>query len=400
MNTFARSGSRTLRPVDGDPTAWIDGLESPAGRALLAELRAEHVSAETALRLATRLRQRYPAGLVAAALTQQELRERAAAKFSRSAEMLFTRAGWEQSSAEVVARHRAARFGGDGPMVDLCCGIGGDLVALAVERPVLGIDRDPVHARLAAVNARVHGVADRVTTRVADVRDVDLSGYAAAFVDPARRGERGRTREVEPPLDWCVALADRTPAVAVKAAPGLPHTQAPPGWELEFVAVGTDLKEATLWSPALAGVTRRATVLPGDHTLVPAVGDPVPVREPGEWLLDPNPAVTRAGVVEELARSLGAGKIDDRIAFLTLDAPLRTPFARTLRVLDAGPWKERELPARLRRLGIGAVDVRRRGLAGDVDLLRRRLRLSGSRRATLVMTRFRDQPWALVCEDP
>lgn len=386
--------------MDRDATEGIDALRTPPGRTLLARLREQDDAAETPLRRTARLRQQYPAELVAAALTQHELRGRAGARFSRSADMFFTRAGLEQSTAEVVARHRAARFAGRGPLADLCCGIGGDLIALAESRTVLGVDRDPVHARIALVNAEVYGVAERVTTRVADVRDVDLAGFTAAFVDPARRDEHGRHRDGEPPLAWCVALADRVPAMAVKAAPGVPHTVAPPGWELEFVAVGSDLKEATLWSPALAGPARRATVLPGGHTLLPAPGDSVPLREPGEWLLDPNPAVTRAGVVEELARSVGAGKIDDRIAFLTLDARVSTPFARTLRVLDAGPWKERELPARLRRLDIGSVDVRRRGLAGDVDLLRKRLRLTGSRRATLVMTRVRDRPWALVCEDP
>ena len=44
-------------------------------------------------------------------MAQQELRLAAAAKFSRAAEMLFTRAGYEQSSSEAIARHRAARLG-------------------------------------------------------------------------------------------------------------------------------------------------------------------------------------------------------------------------------------------------------------------------------------------------
>ncbi len=382
-----------------DATAWVDALDAPAGRAVLAELEGADVTPGTALQVTTRLRRRWPPQLVADALTQHELRRRAAAKFDRAAEMYFTRAGLEQASGETVAAHRAARLAGTGPVADLCCGIGGDLVALAALGPVLGVDRDPVHTRLAELNAHAYGVADRVTTRVDDVRDVALPDVGAAFVDPARRTGRGRLRDGEPPLAWCTGLADRVPAVVVKAAPGLPHDAVPPGWELEFVAVGPDLKEATLWSPALAATARRATVLPGGHTLLPEPGEPVPVREPGAFLLDPNPAVTRAGLVEELARVLGAGKIDDRIAFLTLDAPAETPFARTLRVLDAGPWREKDLPAWLHRLDVGAVDVRRRGLAGDVDALRRRLRLRGSRRVTLVMTRVADRPWALVCED-
>jgi len=313
--------------------------------------------------------------------------------------MFFTRAGLEQASAEVVAVHRAARFADAIPVADLCCGIGGDMVGLAARGPVLAVDRDPVHVQLAEHNARAYGVGDRVKASVADVREVDLAGVAAVFVDPARRDERGRTRDVDPPLPWCLGLAEHVPAMAIKAAPGLPHAAVPAGWEREFVAIGPDLKETTLWSPALAAAPTRATILPGGHTLLPAPGVPVPLRDPGAYLLDPNPAVTRAGLVAELARALGAGQLDERIAFLTLDAPVATPFARTLRVLDSGPWREKDLPAWLRRLDIGAVDIRRRGLAGNVDVLRRRLKLAGSRRATLVMTRVRDQPWALVCED-
>jgi hypothetical protein len=219
------------------------------------------------------------------------------------------------------------------------------------------------------------------------------------FVDPARRSPRGRMRtgESEPPLDWCVDLAGRVPAVGVKAAPGTPHDAVPRGWELEFVSVDRELKEAVAWSPALATATARATLLPAGDTLVAAAGDPVPVREPGAYLLDPDPAVTRAGAVEDLARRVGAWKIDDRIAFLSADAPVVTPFARTLRVLDSAPWNQKRLPQRLRALDVGAVDIRRRGLAGDVDALHRKLKLSGSRRAMLVMTRVRDRPWGFVC---
>jgi THUMP domain-like len=123
----------------------------------------------------------------------------------------------------------------------------------------------------------------------------------------------------------------------------------------------------------------------------------VPVRAPGEFLLDPSPAVTRAGLVEELARALGASKIDPKIAFLTADQPVTTPFARTLRVLESMPWNERQVTRRLRELGIGAADIRRRGLAGDVQQIHRRLGLSGDGSATIVITRHNDKPWGLIC---
>ncbi len=90
-------------------------------------------------------------------------------------------------------------------------------------------------------------------------------------------------------------------------------------------------------------------------------------------------------------------KIDPQIAFLTLNRPVQTPFARTLRVLDSAPWNEKRFAKRLRELGIGAADIRRRGLAGDVDQIHRRLKLAGPNRATVVITRVNDKPWGLIC---
>jgi hypothetical protein len=124
----------------------------------------------------------------------------------------------------------------------------------------------------------------------------------------------------------------------------------------------------------------------------------VPVADPGEYLLDPNPAVTRAGLVQELGRELSAWQLDPLTAFLSLDSCVRTPFARTLRVVESLPWNERDAARRLRDLGIGTVDIRRRGLAGDLELIRRRLRLRGDRRAIVVLTRREDRPWGLICE--
>jgi THUMP domain-like/RNA cap guanine-N2 methyltransferase len=355
-------------------------------------------------------------------MAQHELRLAARAKFSRAMEMLFTRDGYEQSSSETIARHRAARFGGAGHATDLCCGIGGDLIALASRADqVLAVDRDAIHARLAVHNAAVYGVAGGVRACVADARDIPLAGIDAIFIDPARRAastgtgaQRFRAGLSEPPLAWCLSLAERVPAVCVKAAPGLPAELIPAGWEAEFIADGRDLKEAVLWSPALATAPRRATILPAGDTLAAHPGEPddpgdprhvgdrepVPVGEPGEYLLDPNPAVTRAGLVEDLARRLGAWKIDPLIAFLAVERDVRTPFARTLRVIESAPWNEKQFARRLRDLGVGAADLRRRGLAGDVDQIHRRLKLAGPHRATVVLTRVNGKPWGLICADP
>ena len=371
--------------MNTDPTVLL----TPAGQELLARLAAEPDSGSLAL--AVRLRREYPADLVAAATAQHELRLAARAKFSRASDMLFTRSGYEQASSEPIARYRAERFGDARRVADLCCGIGGDLLALAPGREALAVDRDEVHTRLALHNAGVYAEAGNVRALVTDVRDLRLDGLDAVFIDPARRSgpgtasagpatasvgpgsasagrgaasigagapsagrgapstgrsghssgaaQRFRAGLSEPPLDWCFALADRVPAVCVKAAPGLPLDLLPEAWEAEFIADGRDLKEAVLWSPALAtappagsGGPRRATVMSasGPRTLVAYPGSPVPVTEPREYLLDPNPAVTRAGLVEDLARSLADGGANAATA--TVPTQLRStrasPFSR------------------------------------------------------------------------
>jgi SAM-dependent methyltransferase len=383
-----------------DPFDLLDRLLSGEGRALLEALPDGALGPDEALRLGTRLRERHPPELVAAALAQHELRTRAAAKFAAAGRMWFTREGLEQASAEPLARHRAHRYARFGWVADLCCGIGGDLCALAPGRDALAADLDPVHLRMARENARVHGAAEVAAVR-ADVRDLRLPASVAVFIDPARRdqGRRLPAGESRPPLDWCLRLAGRVAAVGLKAAPGLPLELVPPGWEVELLADRRELKEAVLWSPELATTSRRATVFPGPKTLIVRRGPPLDCAPPGGWLLDPNPAVTRAGLVEELGRDLGAWKLDPRIAFLSADRPVASPFGRLLRVEASLPWNLKRLRGVLRERGVGTVEVRKRGSAVDVDDLTARLRLRGDARAVVVLTRVADRPWALVCTE-
>jgi len=163
----------------------LEALLSQEGRELLDRLGGIDVNPHTALRVGAELRREFPAKLVIAALTQHELRLRARTKFTRAMRMFFTRRGLEQASSETAARHRARRYTGAQKVADLCAGIGGDLIALAGGRAVLAADLDPLHLRMARLNAEVYEVAEGVVCAQADVRDVPLAGYDAVFIDPA-----------------------------------------------------------------------------------------------------------------------------------------------------------------------------------------------------------------------
>ena len=382
-------------------------LLSTEGAALMEDINRLSNEGASDLRIAEQLRKTVLVDRVALAMTQRDLRRKARAKFDHADSLFFTREGLEQATSDRIAHHRAERFAHTGHVVDLCCGIGGDLMAIASlpgERQLAAVDLDPVHLMLARANVAMIAPDITLTTMQSNVRDADLSPYTGVFIDPARRSSSGRMGGIvsEPPLDWAIALQDSKRAVGIKTAPGLPHHLIPDGWELEMIALGTDLKEAVLWSPALANGTRTATVITEDsvHQLGELPGPPVPLTIPaaGQWLLDPNPSVTRAGLVEDLARDLAASKIDADIAFLITPASVETPFARGLPIIDALPWHEKQLKGRLRDLDAGPIDIRRRGLAGDVDTITKRLRGKGSRRLMIAMTRVDGEPWAIVCD--
>src|SRR5262245_29970595 len=203
--------------ASSDPARALDLLLSAEGRELLEALEGlGRVEAGAEMALGERLRARYPAALVMSALAQHDLRERARAKFASPERMYFTREGLEQSSAETVARHRAARYAGFERVADLCTGIGGDLLALAHGRAAQAVDLDHVHLRMAIENARALGAAD-LAAACADVRDLRLDALPPVFVDPARRagGRRLPAGVSEPPLGWCLALAERVAEVGI-----------------------------------------------------------------------------------------------------------------------------------------------------------------------------------------
>ncbi|MFD0316788.1 class I SAM-dependent methyltransferase [Streptomyces flavalbus] len=381
-----------------DPLA---ALRTPEGLALLDAVRGTDPAQELAV--ATRLRREHPAELVSAALGQARLRQRAVAKFGAedAPRMFFTPNGVEQSTRASVAAYRARRLTelGVTSVADLCCGIGGDAIAMArAGIRVLAVDRDPVTVAAARANAEALGLAGLIEVRQADVTEVEVASYDAVFVDPARRGGRGRVFDPEaysPPLSWAVRAAARAPRAALKVAPGIPHEAVPPEAEAEWVSDGGDVKEAVLWFGTEPGAVR-ATLLPGPRTLV-GRGLPDPdVRPVGRYLYEPDGAVIRAHLVAEVAEELDGGLLDATIAYVTTDTVRPTPYAAGYEITDHLPFNVKKLKALLREREVGTLTVKKRGSAVEPEELRRKVRPRGPNAATVFLTRVAGAPAMLV----
>ncbi|MCD9198845.1 class I SAM-dependent methyltransferase [Aeromicrobium wangtongii] len=381
-----------------DPETFAQ-LMTPAGQQLLAEI-AARAGVESDLALGTRLRRTYDPALVAAAVTQNHLRGKAAGKFGAAAgRMYFTHDALEQSTRMRVAQHRAERLAATGAssVVDLGCGIGGDLIALArAGLAVRGVEKDPVRAAIAEANLRALGLPGEVVC--ADAQEVSIRPDEVAFIDPARRDGRGRTfstADLQPPWDWVrELLAGR--AVA-KVMPGLAHDAVPDGVEAEWVSDGGDLVEACLWGVPFAAAGRRATVLPSGAELV-ATGRPAEVGDVGAYLYEPDDAVIRAGLVGELAAMIDGRLPDPHIAYVSSDAAVETPLARGFRIVQELPFREKPLKAALQARGVGTLTIKKRGVDIVPEEVIRRMKLKGRNEAIVVMTRVQGQGRAYLVE--
>jgi SAM-dependent methyltransferase len=393
--------------VDVDQVAY---LVSPDGQRLLA--RASELGAANAddLAVAERLRRdgAEPAQ-VAAAITQVRLRARAAEKFGPDAGRLyFTPDGLEQATHGAVAALRASRAAAAGRqrVVDLCCGVGGDLLAFAgAGLAVTGVDRDPVAVAVATANLQSLGLDGEVL--VGDAETYPADGHDTVFSDPARRGPAGRVFDPDhysPPWSRIEDLV-RAGAIA-KVAPGIPHDLIPAGVEAEWVSVGGRLRETTLWPSSLAQCARRATVVRSGGEVASLSADEPAAEAPandtwdrvGDYLYEPDDAVVRAHLVRPFAESVDGWLLDPHLAYVSANEHRATRLGTAYRVREALPFRDKALRAALRARDVGSLVIKKRGVSITPEQLRARLRLRGSESATIVLTRTPEGAQALLVE--
>jgi hypothetical protein len=396
---MTRAGRPTLTAVDIQRARF---LVSPAAAEMLAALEAEEGSRVALHTRIQRLRTDL-AGDEASAISEQlEIRARARERFGNLApHWRGTREGLEMATHPIVAERRARRLATlDLPVIDLTCGVGGDLVAFAQQcRHVLGLERDAATAFLAAHNVDgkawvVRGDAARPPLQLSN---------AAAFLDPSRRAgglRRFSPREFTPPWDMCLHLLETAAPGALKGPPGIPDAAIPPAAEVEFVQLGRSLREAALYlgGNAQPGV-RRAVLLPA--------GDELCNRDPssaavasgvGEVLYDPASCVTRAGLVQQLAHRLEATLLDSRIAYLTSDSARDDPLADAFQVLQVVPFSLARLRTALRANTWRPTEIRRRAFPIEPDALRKQLGRIDGAPVTLLCTTIANKRLIVVAK--
>lgn len=381
----------------------FETLLSPIGQAALAAAAELGPTEELFLPALARLQKDYPADLAKAALETTIWRARAKTKFSRAGQMYFTREALEQASSEAMSAYRSARYAPFASAGDLACGVGGDAIGLA-GRSAAGlttlVDFDPLRLALARANLAAYGREAQARFVCADLTTAPLPSAEALWFDPARREQGRRAFSVQayhPPLSIVKNWLAHVPALGVKISPGVDLAElAGYDSEVEFISENGELKECALWFGPLKTAPRRATLLPGPHTLLASPEAAASISAPQAYLYEPDPAILRAGLVTTLAQQLDAHQLDPSIAYLTSDTLMPTPFAKAFVIEEAMPFQLKRLRARLRALRVGEVTVKKRGSPLEPEALIRQLKPSGPERRIVFLTHVSGKPYALI----
>lgn len=361
-----------------------------------------------------------------------QARTRARAKFGeRARTLMLTQEAAEQATRPVIAHYRAQRLRPvAGTVADLGCGIASDSAVYAADRgAAVAVELDPLTASFAAKNlefcpqARVYSgdVTDYVHGKLLDAAGEPVG---IVWMDPARRELRGAKKAqterlfdpeaFSPPFSFVLNLARTGVPMGVKLGPGFPHEGIPspediaseanpnPRVEAEWIQSEGSLAELVLWFNALAqeGVARTATsvretsvreVSAETIALLPpyeavsfrspltaeeaeqSVDVPVSLPQPGDYLLEPAPAIVRSHLVAEFAQSIGAFLLDEHLAYLCSAEPVEHPLVACYEVLEEIPLQEKQLKRWVREQGFTALTIKKRGVDIVPEQLRARL---------------------------
>ncbi len=344
------------------------------------------------LAVITRLRKLLTAERARLIVEQTTLRKRARTKFAYADRMFFTPLGLEQATDEVTANYKAARFPARQPVVDFCCGIGGDLLSLGQRGPTVGIDRAPIAALRAAANCQVHGsiYGEKflATVEASDVVPERVVEFAAWHIDPDRRPAGRRTTRTdlhEPSTETLDELLDANPRGAIKLAPA---ADLPISWsercEAEWISRRGECKQLVAWFGELAQRPgeRRATAVADDGTFRTFVGRGdlfVPsVERLGPYLFEPDAAVLAAELTGAITQQYQIAAVHPGSVYLTGDAPFTDALVHSWEVLEEMPFDLRRVRSWLTERGVGSIELKKRGIDVDLEKLRRDLPLTGN----------------------
>ena len=318
---------------------------------------------------------------------------------------------FEQASSEAVAAEK--RYGG-ALCIDLTCGLGVDSAhfSKSFDR-VIAVERDPVTARVAAVNFSLLGISNiEVVNDSAEHFIESFSGTAdLVYADPARRGEGNRKvfrfEECSPDIvSLLPAIREKTSRVVVKASPLFDIDEAfrlfGDRITVDIVSRQGECKEVLIGVPsapdAPAGSVR--AVAAGCGSLVFGRGDGEPAQAsdfepPYGYLLVPDVSLCKARLVRKYAARIGCYAVSQSGYCLSRQAPDRF-FGRVYPIREMAFYQPKKLKQALKAAGISRCNLLKKEFPFDAEGIARALGIRQGGDDSIAFTRIEGKLYALM----
>ncbi|MDO4585135.1 MAG: class I SAM-dependent methyltransferase [Planctomycetia bacterium] len=389
-----------------DDWKWLTGAEGLACWERLAGKTWETVALLAWLREKEGL-SRERASLVA---HQYVLRQRGREKFPTAEEMFFTPVGLEQATDAWVAAYKASRFPEGVPAADVCCGVGGDLLALARRGEVCGIERDAATAWVAQANLKDRGTVLPIDAE-AFLERFSADAFPCLHIDPDRRPEGFRSTRwafFAPSRKIVEQLLENRRCAAVKLAPGseLPNEWEKRGVEWEWIGRKRQCRQLVAWLGtdfAGKGGRYRATLVDSEsgavlRTFCGTPGVPIPAATTwGTYLFDVDSTFLAAGLEGSLAQTHHLHAVFPGSVYLTGNTPLDDPALSCFEILEVLPLDKKQVRKRVAHHGWGTLEIKKRGKTPLPEEVRKWFSLPPSPSSgTLFLVPSPKQIWAVL----
>ena len=390
----------------------FDWLFSEEGKLLVLQAAADFGDRKNSLTINKTLRKKISPVRAAIVIEQAQLRIHGLKKFPCAGQMFFTRRGLEQSTSLQIARYKATHFRGLKNVADICCGVGGDLIALAARAvsgiSTVGIDADELTAAIAGHNLLGVGLFN-ASVRHQTFEEADLAEFDGIHIDPDRRKKSRTVRGdfFHPSLPNIYAALSEGQTVAIKVAPATPrHDSMPERIQREWIGDNRECKQQVLWSgpktpkpgrttATMVANTGRVFTYSAESKRV-AGARLAAAKEMGESIFEPHAVVLASGLMSSLAEDVGLAPVSEHADYLTGSLIQKTPLLSEYKIEETLQLDMRKISAALRKFKVGELIVKKRGVEQEVYNQISRLKVAGENRATLIATRHIRRRIALI----
>lgn len=359
----------------------------------------------------------------AADILQIEMRRKHSAKFERTLEanpqFIFpTSLAAEQATSDRISAFHASLISDGREVVDLTAGLGGDCRAFAAKATrVVAVERDELLADVLKQNsANFHNIS--VVNEDCEQYLKSCPGADVAFIDPARRDEKGgrvfalkdcspnviellpmiesKFRELiikaSPMLDITHSVSEIGPSVRTVIALGTP-TECK---ELDFICVfddkapeKIDIKAVTVGSDFMSEFSFTEQEEAAGKSLFG-------VPQAGQYIYDPYPSVMKAGPFKLLGSKFGIKKIGSNTHLWFADTVIDDFPGSIYRIVEVLPYMSKHIKRYASRFPRVSVTARNFDISSDA--LRAKLSVKDGELRLFAVNAFDGRKLLITCE--